>query len=241
MMKKLVILPVSMALLIVTLSGCAFLGSILLSTALNTKGLTKEEVVRGFKEALGISAVNSILSGSAVNGFYGNPSIFIPVPPEVLLVKKTLELAGLSHVVTDFEMSMNRAAELATKRAQPILEKAINDLPITDVVNLLKGPENAATLYLKSKAEESIKKELTPIITSTMETAKVAEYWNPVKETYNKAANVTSSLKTIDLEGYVAQKTVDGIFVLMGQEEEKIRTDPEAWVTETLQKMFGEE
>ncbi len=109
MMKKLVILPVSMALLIVTLSGCAFLSSILLSAALNTKGLTKEEVIKGFKDALGISAVNSILSGSAENGFYGNPSIFIPVPPEVLLVKKTLELAGLSNVVTDFEMSMNRA------------------------------------------------------------------------------------------------------------------------------------
>ncbi len=105
----------------------------------------------------------------------------------------------------------------------------------------MKGPDNAATLYLKSKTEESIKKELTPIITSAMETAKVAEYWTPIKETYNKAASVTSTLKTIDMEGYVAQKTVDGIFVLMGQEEEKIRTDPEARVTETLQKLFGEE
>ena len=237
-MKKLIILLITIASFI--LGGCAELSTLIPTAATNTGGLTTAEVIRGLKEALTIGAANSVSSASTLDGFYGNPQIFIPFPPEAIKVKNTLEQAGFSDLINDFEKSLNRAAETATKKSLPIFKNAIVGMSITDAMGILKGPDNAATVYLKSKTETDLRVEFTPVVKNAIQTVEVTRYWNPISSSYNKIAALTGgSQVNPNLEEYITQKTLDGLFLLIAQEEQKIRQNPTARVTDILKKVFG--
>ncbi|MGQ3683448.1 MAG: DUF4197 domain-containing protein [Candidatus Loosdrechtia sp.] len=236
-MKKLIILFIAVTNLI--LVGCETLSKRIPTVISETNGLTIEEIVIGLKEALYIGAKNSVLSASAANGFYGNPQIYVPFPPEAIKVKHTLEQAGFSHLITDFEKSLNRAAEEASGKALPIFMDAITGLTITDAIGILRGPDNAATMYLKLKTETDLKKEFIPIVKIAIQTTDVTSYWNPIALAYNRIARFTGgSQVNPNLEEYITQKSLDGLFLLMEKEEKEIRQNPASRVTDILRKVF---
>lgn len=203
-------------------------------------GLTTEEVIRGLKEALSVGATNSAALASKTDGFYLNSLIRIPFPPEAITVKNAAEQMGLTNLVTDFEKSINRAAEEASKTALPIFKNAIVSMSFGDAMGILRGSNQAATEYLRSRTYGELVSEFSPIVNNAVQTVNVTRYWNPLATAYNKTTRVTGeSQVNPNLDQYVTQKALDGLFYLIGQEEQKIRQDPAARVTEILRKVFG--
>jgi len=206
-------------------------------TKSKTKPLTNDEVIRGLKEALSVGTKNSTASSSKVDGFYKNPLIFIPFPAEAEKVKNTVINLGMQKQVDDFVVTLNRAAEEASKEAAPIFLEAIKGMSIGDGFKILKGADNAATTYLQDKTTLSLTEKFSPIIKKAIEKVEVTKYWNPLITTYNKVPGVQK--QNPDLDKYVTLKAMEGLFKLVAGEEKKIRTDPLARVTDLLKKVFA--
>jgi hypothetical protein len=237
-MKKLIIVFIAISGLM--LGGCAELNMLIPILTPETGGLTTGEIVVGLKEALTVGAAHSVSSASTVGGFYGNPQIFIPFPPEAIIVKNTLQQAGLSNLIEDFEKSLNRAAEEASNKSLPIFKQAIMSMTITDALGILQGSDNAATMYLKSKTEKDLRMEFSPIVKGAIQAVEVTSYWNPIATTYNSIASLTGRPQVNpDLEEYITQKSLDGLFLLIAQEEQEIRQNPSARITDILKRVFA--
>ncbi len=205
-------------------------------------GLTTADVVKGLKEALAIGAQNSASKASSTNGFYQNSLIRIPFPEEAIKVKNTLEKVGLSKPVDDFVLSINRAAEDASKKAFPIFKDAITSMTITDAMGILQGGDNAATNYLKEKTYSQLKSEFSPIVKQSINKVKVTSYWNPIVTNYNRVTMLTGGEQVNpNLDEYITERAIDGLFILVANEEAKIRKDPAARVTEILKKVFAQQ
>jgi len=205
-----------------------------------SKPLTTVEVVQGLKEALTVGAKNSTGLASQLDGFYKNPKIFIPFPPEAEKVRKTLVDAGFSKQVDEFTLTLNRAAEEATRKALPIFTDAITKMSFTDAMGILKGPDNAATEYFRRNTSEQLTNAFQPVVHEAIQKVKLTSYWEPLASTYNRLTLLTGG-KSVNpnLDDYVTNKAIDGLFVLIEQEEIKIRKDPAARVTDILKRVFG--
>lgn len=201
------------------------------------KPLTNAEVIKGLKEALSVGTKNSTAATAKVDGFYKNPLVFIPFPPEAEKVKNTVASLGMQKQVDDFVMTLNRAAEEASKEAAPVFLEAIKGMSVTDGFKILKGADNAATVYLKDKTSANLAVKFAPIIKRAIDKVQVTKYWNPVITTYNKVPGVEK--QNPNLEKYVTAKAMEGLFKLIAGEEKKIRKDPLARVTDLLKKVFG--
>jgi hypothetical protein len=199
--------------------------------------LSNDDVVKGLKEALSIGTNNSTALASKLDGFYKNPAIFIPFPPEAKLVKDYANRIGMSAQVQRFEMTLNRAAEEAAKNAAPVFLNAIKSMSISDGFNILKGANDAATQYLKAKTTAELKLKFTPIVQSAINKVELTKYWNPIITKYNQIPLVKK--QNPDLTSYVTERALAGLFKLLADEELKIRKDPVAQVTNTLQEVFG--
>jgi len=227
--------------LVLCSSGCGqFNFPVDFPTTSSEGGLTTAEVVKGLKEALTVGSKNSANSASKTDGFYKNALIFIPFPPEAIKVKNTLESAGLSNLTNDFVLSLNRAAEDASKKAFPIFSEAITSMTINDAMGILKGADDAATTYLKNKTSAKLKAEFKPIIKQSIDKVKVTSYWNPIATNYNRLTALTGGEQVNpNLEEYITDRAMEGLFKLIAREEALIRKDPAARVTDILKKVFG--
>lgn len=201
------------------------------------KPLTNDEVIRGLKEALNVGTNNSTASASKVDGFYKNPLVFIPFPPEVEKVKNTAVNLGMQKQVDDFIMTLNRAAEEASKEAAPVFLEAIKGMSIADGFSILRGTDSAATHYLKDKTTTDLTTKFTPIIKKSIEKVQVTKYWNPLINTYNKVPGVEK--QNPNLDQYITAKALAGLFKLIAIEEKKIRTEPLARINDILKRVFG--
>ena len=199
--------------------------------------LTNQEIISGLKEALNVGSNNATTNASKPDGFYKHEIIKIPFPKEVKDVESKVRAVGMGKQVDDFVMAMNRAAEEAAKEAAPIFLGAIKNMTITDGMNILKGNDDAATQYLKSNTNAELYAKFKPVVQSAMAKVNVAQYWNPVANGYNKLP-FTKEVNP-DLEDYITNKALDGLFYLVAQEELKMRKDPAARVTDLLKKVFG--
>lgn len=199
--------------------------------------LTNDDVVKGLKEALSIGTNNSTALASKLDGFYKNPSIFIPFPPEAKLVKDYAKRIGMTDQVKKFEMTLNRAAEEAAKNAASVFLSAIKGMSISDGFNILKGADNAATQFLKEKTSNELKIKFTPIVENAINKVQLTKYWKPIISKYNQIPGIKK--QNPDLTAYVTEKALAGLFKLIADEELKIRKDPVAQVTNTLQNVFG--
>lgn len=207
-----------------------------LNQAGGSYGLSSTEVASGLKEALTIGTENGTSALSQVNGFFGNAVIKVWMPPEAQKVESTLRSIGLGSLVDNAILSMNRAAEDAAKTAAPIFINAIQQMTIADAFGILKGGDFAATDYFKEKTTLALIQAFSPVINNSLAKVDATKYWKDVFSTYNKFA--TNPVNT-DLGAYITQKAVDGIFYEIGLEEQKIRQDPAARVTDLLKKVFG--
>lgn len=240
MKKFLYLLPLAVS--IASCSEQQVLGTMdVLKNAGNTP-LSNEEVVSGLKEALRVGTERSVSIGSAVDGFNKNSAIRIPFPPEAIKVKNTLTDIGLTKPVEDFELTLNRAAEEAAKEAVPVFVDAITSMSIADGFAILKGGDNAATDYLKEKTTASLLAKFRPKVEAATRKVALTNYWKPVADAYNTATILTGG-KAVDpdLNGYVTQKAADGLFLLLADEEKKIRQDPLARTTDLLKRVFAQQ
>lgn len=199
--------------------------------------ITEDEIVRGLKEALEVGAKNAAKSTSAVDGFYKNDLIKIPFPPEASKVEKKVRSLGLNKEVDKFVLTMNRGAELAAKEAAPIFINAIKNMTVADGAKILQGEDNAATQYLREATSKELYAKFLPVVQKALKEVDVTKYWNPIIKTYNKIPFIKK--QNPDLDAYVTQKTIDGLFVMIAKEEASIRENPEARVTDLLKKVFG--
>ena len=229
--------PFLLAFLVVLLIPLFFPSPAAALKAPSASSLSKNEVVSGLKEALQLGIETATQLASQVNGFYKNPEIFIPFPPEAIQVKNMVEKVGLKPQVDKFVMTLNRAAEESAKKAAPIFLKAVKDLTIEDGFQILSGPDDAATAYLRRKTSRPLSSAFRPVVRKAMAKVEVTKYWNPIVTQYNRIP----FMKKVDpnLENYVTERAVAGLFKLIGDEERKIRKDPSARVTDILRRVFG--
>jgi hypothetical protein len=201
------------------------------------KPLTNDEIIRGLKEALNVGSKNATSSASKTDGFFKHSLIKIPFPPEAKEIENKVRALGMNKQVDEFVLTINRAAEEAAKEAAPIFLNAITSLTITDGLKILKGNDTAATAYLKKTTSTQLHNKFKPIIKSATQKVNVTKHWNPIITTYNKIPLVTKL--NPDLEEYITERALYGLFYLVSQEEVKIRKDPAARVTDILKKVFG--
>ncbi len=199
--------------------------------------LSNEDVVNGLKEALNVGTNKSTTAASQTDGFYKNAKIKIPFPAEALEVKNTIDKLGMSSETEKFVETMNRSAEDASKSAAPIFIDAIKNMSLQDGFAILNGGDSAATTYLRVKTTEQLTQALKPIIKAAIEKNEVAKYWSPVVNKYNKIP--FTKKYNPDLEAYITQKTLDGLFVLIAEQEGFIRKNPSAQVSDILKRVFG--
>ncbi len=204
----------------------------------NNKGsLTNDDIISGLKEALTIGTQNSAKKLGTVDGFFKDAALKILMPPEAQKVTNTLRSMGMGNLVDKAILSMNRAAEDAASGVGDIFINAIKDMSIADGIQILNGGNTAATDYLKSTTTNSLTEKMRPVIETSLKKTDATKYWNDVFTNYNRVS--TKKVET-DLTAYVTQKAMDGIFISVAQEEQKIRKDPAAQVTGLLKKVFGQ-
>jgi hypothetical protein len=201
-------------------------------------GLSNEDIVAGLKEALSVGAQNSSDKLSAVDGFFANAAIKVLMPEEAKKVESTLRNIGMGSMIDKAILSMNRAAEDASKSAAPIFVDAVKSMSIQDAFGILKGNDSAATSYLKGKTTASLTTAFRPVIEEALKKTDATKYWKDVFETYNKLPTTFNKINT-DLSAYVTDKALTGMFFQVALEEQKIRKDPAARVTDILKKVFG--
>ncbi len=199
--------------------------------------LSKSDVISGLKEALVIGATNSAKRASRMDGYYRNPKIKIPFPPDARKVKNAVEAIGMKKQSDKFVETLNRAAEMAAKEAAPIFLSAIKGMTISDGFQILKGRNDAATEYLRRKTSAQLALKFRPIVKRAIDKVHVTKHWSPLVSSYNKIPLVKKA--NPDLNDYVTQMALDGLFKLIAGEEAKIRNNPAARVTTLLQRVFG--
>ena len=201
------------------------------------KGLTEKDAADGIKEALVNGTGESVKMVSALDGYWGNPEIKIPFPAEAKDMESKLRAMGMGKKVDELNESMNKAAEKAANEAKNIFIAAIKNMTVRDAINIVKGTDNAATMYLKNNTSPELIGKYKPIIKTSLDNVNATKYWSDLITVYNKIPFIKKM--NPDLPQYVTQKAIDGLFIMIAKEELKIRKDPAARTSELLKKVFG--
>ena len=198
--------------------------------------LTTTEVTKGLKEALTLGTRKSTGLVSQLDGYFKNPEIKIPFPPDVQLVETKMRALGMGAQVDQFVLSLNRAAEDAAKEAAPIFVTAIQKMTIEDAFGILKGEPDAATQYLKRTTSPQLKEKFAPIVKNSLNKVNATKYYTDLVGYYNRIPFV--SKVNPDLTAYATDMAIQGLFVMIAKEEKNIRKDPLARTTDLLKKVF---
>ncbi len=200
--------------------------------------LSQDEMSAGIKEALLKGVTNGTDQASSLDGFFKNPEIKIPFPKNARKVAKSLKKIGMEKQVDEFVKSLNRSAELAAAEAKPIFMDAVKEMTIQDAVKILDGKDKlGATNYLKRTTADKLSEKIHPLIAQSLESTKSAQLYKDLIKRYNKLPFVKK--ESANLEDYATQKTLQGLFHLIGKEEIKIRENPGARTSDLLKKVFG--
>lgn len=208
------------------------------TTTTNGSNVTNNEIISALKQALEIGAQNAGGKLSSVNGYFGNQLIKIVMPAEAQKVESTLRSIGMGAEVDKAITAMNRAAEDAAKQAVPIFVNAIKGMSIQDGLSILKGGNSAATNYLKGKTTQSLTNAYRPVIQKALAKVDATKYWTQIFTVYNQLPTTRNKINT-DLVAYVTERALNGLFVTIAEEENMIRQNPQARVTDLLRKVFG--
>jgi hypothetical protein len=227
-----------MMVVMVMMAGCAELDQLaknVQDSMPQANSLSK--IIAGLKEALSIGTGNAVLDVSHVGGYFKNQAIKILLPQEIKKTGEMLRKFGFGKVVDDFEHSMNTAAEQAAPKAKAIFIDAITQMTFDDARRILNGPDTAATDYLRAKTSMAIAGLFRPIITDNMNKVGVTRLYKQMVEPL-KMLPIASPVP-VDIDGYVTEKALHGLFTMVAEEEKKIRRNPAARVTDLLKDVFG--
>lgn len=211
--------------------------AVLLSGAASAATLGKDEAASGLKAALNQGASKAISALGKADGFLGNAEVRIPLPGKLQKARKTLRKVGLKKEVEALELAMNRAAEAAVPQARTLFVDAISRMTVADALNIINGPQDAATQYFRSSMTAPLTEAFLPIVGKSTADLDVAR-------TYDKLASKASVVGIVDpqdatLDAYVTRKALDGLFLMMAREEAAIRKNPLGQADALLRKVFG--
>jgi len=198
--------------------------------------LSNEDIISGLKDALRVGTDSSAKKLSKLDGFFGDAAIKILMPEEAKKVERTLRNFDMGSVVDKAILSMNRAAEDAASGVGNIFWDAIKGMSITDGVKILRGGDFAATDYLKSVTTRQLTKKFRPVIEASLVKMDATKYWKDVFTNYNR---FSKDQVNTDLTAYVTERALSGLFYNISLQEQKIRKDPAAQVTDILKKVFS--
>ncbi|MGM0376860.1 MAG: DUF4197 domain-containing protein [Bacteroidota bacterium] len=242
---------ISLVLIISILTGCSELFR-MAEEIDGQRPLTKTEVIRGLKQALTIGADSAASGLSVKNGYYGDPLVKINLPPEAQVVTDhASKIPGGEKLVEDVLLRINRSAENAASEAAPVFADAVRSMTIRDGFEILRGENDEATQYLKEQTYKELYNLYQPKIKSSIDKKIVGDVstkqsWEKLTTQWNRVANSMvgsmANLEAIEteLDRYLTEQALAGLFLKLAQEEEKIRQDPGARVTQLLQRVFGE-
>ncbi|MCP5364637.1 MAG: DUF4197 domain-containing protein [Hyphomicrobiales bacterium] len=202
-----------------------------------SSGLSSSEVSGGLKEALRVGSSRVVDQLGTNGGFLNDPAVHIPLPPGLEKVQPVLKMAGISGLADEVELKLNRAAETATPKAKAIFLEAIEHMTLEDAQAIYKGPDDAATRYFQSKMTPSLKTEMRPVVDASLADVGAVKAYDDMMAEYKNLPFAPDA--KAELGDWGLQKTLDGIFYYLAQEEKAIRTNPAARTTEVLQKVFG--
>lgn len=232
-------------------NSCTELTQIAQSVANQNLPLTNTEIVAGLKEALLVGADSSVSRLSAVDGYLKDQAVKILLPPEAQEITDHIsKLPGGAELVDDVIIRINRAAEDAAKQAKPIFVNSVKEMTFADALQILKGSDNAATEYFKSKTQAQLSELYRPKIRESLNKNLIAgistqQSWNELTTNWNKLAGSAigkiGGLKTVDvqLEDYLLQQALNGLFLKIEEREKDIRTNANARVSNILRRVFG--
>lgn len=237
--------------MILLFSGCDELKHVVQQADTTTRPLTQQEVINGLKQALVIGSDSAASRLSAIDGYYRDALVRIGLPPQADAITSRLSmLPGGEQLVEDVLLRINRAAEDAAREAAPVFASAISAMTIRDGFDILRGGNDAATNYLRIQTYDQLYGLYLPRIKASVDKKIVgnmstSEAWNSLTGRWNELANSVAGRVAglqavdVDLESFLTQKALDGLFLKLAIEEEKIRTEPSARVTDLLRRVFG--
>lgn len=191
----------------------------------------------GLKEALAVGTENAVKSLSKPDGYFGNELVKILMPEKLRTVADVMKRVGYQKQVDEFVLSMNRAAEKAAPEAASIFGDAIREMTFDDARKILAGGDTSATDFFKEKTHDRLYAKFKPIISSSMDKVGTTRSYKEMMGKYESLPFMSS--QSFDLDHYVTNKALDGLFLVVGQEEKNIRTNPAARTTDLLKSVFG--
>lgn len=223
------------------LGGCETISSGDLSGILNGAGvnapLTSAEVGAGLKQALELGTQNVTDRLGAENGFFGDDAVRIPLPGRLGELQGELSKVGLSGPLDDLQLRMNSAASAAMPEARRLVVSAVQSMTWEDAMGILRGGNTAATDFLRSRTETSLQSAFSPFVNQALSEAGVFQALDSVGGRYGLGA-VTTDVRS-DLTDHAVNFGLNGLFLYVAAEEEKIREEPVARTTELLRRVFG--
>jgi len=199
--------------------------------------LSTDEVGGGLKEALRVGTENVVGMLGKEDGFNLDPAVHIPLPNQLEQVRKMLGKVGMDSTLTDLELRLNRAAEIATPKAKALFMNAINEMTLDDVMAIYNGPEDSATQYFRSKMSAPLALEMKPVVDESLADAGAVKVLDAAMTRYD--AIPFAPKVDADLSNYVVEKGMDGVFYYLAKEEAAIRANPAKRTTDILKRVFG--
>lgn len=199
--------------------------------------LSTSEIASGLKEALRVGADRVVSQVGRTDGYNKDPAIHLPLPGSLKSVQSALKAAGMSGMLDDLELKLNRAAEAAAPKARKLFVDAIAEMSIDDARKIYNGPKDAATRYFQSKMSQPLAAEMTPVVNRSLSEVGAIQSYDTVMAQYKRMPFVPDA--KANLTSYVVQKAMDGIFLYLGKEEAAIRDNPAKQTTALLKKVFG--
>ena len=237
-MKKIVIFAAVVFICLTGIGQAGFLDNLFKSIGpVTQKAPTNSEIISGLKEALSVGTEKAVKEVSQIDGYLGNEAIKIIIPKKIQNVADVLSKVGFQRQVDDFVTSMNRAAEKAAVKAAPHFVYAIREMSFDDAKKILKGSDSAATDYFRTKTSDKLYADFKPVISSAMNQVGATANYKKMMDSYTALPFMKDV--AIDLDDYVTNNALDGLFYMIAEEEKKIRTDPAARVTDLLKKVFS--
>ena len=203
----------------------------------NGRAYSNNEIAKGLKQALHQSIIRSVKQLGSKNGFLGDSTVKIPMPKSLKKIDKFLRKIGKAKVADEFIRTMNHAAEKAVSKTVVILVEAMKGLTLTGAVKILNGGQNAATDYFRRSSTESLRKQIKPVIHRVTDSVGLtARYKKLMKKSGSLSRYIDKD--SLDIDSYITNKAIDGLFVKIALEEKRIRNNPAARTTKLLKGIF---
>lgn len=218
----------------------AMLGLVLFAApvfALGLAGLSDKDAVGGLKDALVQAGAAAVGKLGVEDGFYKNPQVRIPLPESLKSVEKGMRVLGMGRQADDLVLRMNRAAEAAVPEAKTLLVDAVKNMSVQDAKAILSGPDDAATQYFRKHTAAPLAAKFLPVVQKATADLQLARYYNRFADAGVKYGLLQKD--QADLDAYVTHEALDGLYLMMAEEEKAIRKDPLGASTHLIKKAFG--